>query len=175
MKKTFKSALIMLMFLISAFSCDSCKDDIDPNKLPPETHVGRNIVGCYVNGDLWIAYKNLAPSFQSDIWAMIEKKDNNTQLTVEARRRDLETGFHFFVMNPKENENLPIQSIGFNLIENGTCRGDYENCGSVFITKLDTIKNIISGRFSFTLKCKDSTSVVKVTDGRFDISYYKCY
>ena len=174
-KKTIRSALMILMFLISAFSCDSCNDDINPNELPPETHVGKNNIGCYVNGNLWIAYKNLAPSFQSDIWAGIEKKDNNTRLIIETRRRDSETSLSFVVMNPRENEKLSIQEVGFNLLKDEACNGYYQNIGSIFITKLDTIKNIVSGRFSFTLKCKDSTSVVNVTDGRFDISLFKEY
>lgn len=73
-------------------------------------------------------------------------------------------------MNPKENEKLSIQEVGFNLLKDEVCSGYYENIGSIFITKLDTIKNNVSGRFSFTLKCKDSISVVNVTDGRFDIA-----
>ena len=47
-KKTIRYSLIMLIFLISAFSCDSCEDDIDWNKLPAETHEGNNNIG-------WIA------------------------------------------------------------------------------------------------------------------------
>ncbi|WP_321424078.1 hypothetical protein [uncultured Bacteroides sp.] len=174
-RKTIKSALIMLMFLLSAFSCDSCKDDINLNELPAETHEGKNNIGCYVDGNLWVAYNNLAPIFQSDIWAAISKNDNQFKLFIEAKRRDTETGIGFVVLNPKENETLLIKNIGFHLIENGTCGGEYENIGSIFITKLDTIKNIVSGRFSFTLKCKDSNSVVNVTDGRFDISLRKEY
>ena len=44
-KKTIRYSLIMLMFLISAFSCDSCEDDIDWNKLPAETHEGKTWYG----------------------------------------------------------------------------------------------------------------------------------
>jgi hypothetical protein len=174
-KKTIRYSLIMLMFLISAFSCDSCKDDIDWNKLPAETHEGKNNIGCYVNGNLWAAYNNKSPFFVSDVWATITKEDNNIKLLMGATRRDSDTGIGFRILNPKENETLTISRIIFGLLENDTCSDVYDNCGSIFITKLDTIKNIVSGRFSFTLKCKDSTSVVNVTDGRFDISLFKEY
>jgi len=174
-KKTIRSALMMLMFLISAFSCDSCEDDIDWNKLPAETHEGKNNIGCYVNGNLWAAYNNKSPFMSPDIWAALTKDDNNIELLIGAERRALGTSLGFSILNPKENETLTINKIGFHLIENGACSGVYENCGSIFITKLDTIKNIVSGRFSFTLKCKDSISVVNVTDGRFDISLRKEY
>lgn len=174
-KKTIRYSLIMLMFLISAFSCDSCEDDIDWNKLPAETHEGNNNIGCYVNGNLWAAYNNKSSFFVSDVWATITKDDNNIKLLMGATRRDSDTGIGFRILNPKENETLTISRIIFGLLENDTCSDVYDNCGSIFITKLDTIKNIVSGRFSFTLKCKDSTSVVNVTDGRFDISLFKEY
>ena len=174
-KKTIRSALIMLMFLISAFSCDSCEDDIDWNKLPAETHEGNNNIGCYVNGNLWAAYNNKSPFMSTDIWAALTKDDNNMRLLIGTERRDTETSLSFVVMNPRENEKLSIQEVGFNLLKDEACNGYYQNIGSIFITKLDTIKNIVSGRFSFTLKCKDSTSVVNVTDGRFDISLFKEY
>jgi len=174
-KKTIRSALIMLMFLISAFSCDSCKYDIDWNKLPAETHEGNNNIGCYVNGNVWSAYNTLASVMSPDVWASITKEDNNILLLIGAERTGTDTGIAFVVLNPKENQALSFSKLSFHLIEDGTCSGQYENCGSIFITKLDTIKNIVSGRFSFTLKCKDSTSVVNVTDGRFDISLFKEY
>ena len=174
-KKTIRYSLIMLMFLISAFSCDSCEDDIDWNKLPAETHEGNNNIGCYVNGNVWVAYNTLASAMSPDVWAAITKKDNNIELLIGADRKGSNRSLAFNIVNPKENENLVINGIYFHLIEDGTCAGQYENRGSIYITKLDTIKNIVSGRFSFTLKCKDSTSVVNVTDGRFDISLRKEY
>jgi hypothetical protein len=174
-KKTIRSALMMLMFLISAFSCDSCKDDIDWNKLPAETHEGKNNMGCYVNGDLWVAYNTIASAMSPDVWASIRKNDNDFELLIGAERKGSNRSLAFKIVNPKENENLTINGLYIHLIEDGTCAGQYENRGSIYITKLDTIKNIVSGRFSFTLKCKDSTSVVNVTDGRFDIALKKLY
>lgn len=103
-KKTIRYSLIMLMFLISAFSCDSCEDDIDWNKLPAETHEGNNNIGCYVNGNLWAAYNNKSSFFVSDVWATITKDDNNIKLLMGATRRDSDTGIGFRILNPKENE-----------------------------------------------------------------------
>lgn len=174
-KKTIKSALIMLMFLLLAFSCDSCKDDINMNELPAETHEGKNNMGCYVDGNLWVVYNTIGSLFRPDVWAAIKKNGNDIELLIGAGRMGSETSLAFNIVNPKENENLTINGINFHLNENGTCSGQYDNNGSIFITKLDTIKNIVSGRFSFTLKCKDSNSVVNVTDGRFDISLRKEY
>ena len=45
--------------------------------------------------------------------------------------------------------------------------------GVVNITKLDTVNNIISGIFAFTLY-KSTDDSVAVTDGRFDLTYNAC-
>jgi hypothetical protein len=40
------------------------------------------------------------------------------------------------------------------------------------ITRLDTVKNIISGQFQITLIDKQTGKKSKITDGRFDLIYY---
>jgi len=45
--------------------------------------------------------------------------------------------------------------------------------GAFNITKLDTVNNIMSGIFSFTLYDNSGDSVI-VTDGRFDLTYNAC-
>lgn len=48
-RKTAKSTLIILIFIIPAFLFVSCKkDEIDWNKLPDETQNGYNDLGCFM-------------------------------------------------------------------------------------------------------------------------------
>ena len=51
--------------------------------------------------------------------------------------------------------------------------------GQLTITKFDTLNKIVSGKFSFKnifnkaqADCNCDTSIMEITDGRFDLKYY---
>lgn len=47
-----------------------------------------------------------------------------------------------------------------------------DNKGEVVVTKIDKVKKIVSGTFSFKAENKDNPNdIITVTDGRFDVTY----
>jgi hypothetical protein len=178
----------LAMFL--SFATLSCKKSYPPQPtLPPITQQGYNTFGCMVDGHLWLpnAKCNFFPNRCRAISVIVSPQNNGTRLPVSVRiiaMRISGGGSSSFVIQTKYPGNpspplifgpgniydsldieyleLPFIYQGFNI-----------SPGTVEITKLDTLKGIISGTFAFTLHATYRDSVV-VTDGRFDLQFSVC-
>ena len=66
--------------------------------------------------------------------------------------------------------NNRIEAIDFT--QNKTYYPTTKESGKIVISKIDRIKKIISGTFSFKgVNENNSNDVITVTDGRFDVTY----
>ena len=175
--------------LVIATSGIYCKKHNNPKEdvLPPITQEGKNTFGCKVNGKVWIPYY---PCFGLPAGA--------TQLSYEIRPfydtailpmffslragNNADGGSGFFIgQNSTISDRIfrpgnIMDSILINFTSN-TWHG-YYNFDSppgsypreFLITKLDTVKGIVSGTFAFTLYSDPGDSVV-ISDGRFDLQF----
>jgi len=165
---------ILLMPILLLFLGSECKKD-NKDTLPPETHEGRYTFGCMVNGILLRNnYLGLNAGISKNILKIGGKKGTgNTWQSV---------GFTIYNMVGVGKYNLSGKNDGSYTYQNDKkfCwykSDSLDQTGYVNITYFDTIKKIVSGNFSFKAKlfigdC-DSSSIIGVTEGRFDVIYFK--
>ncbi|MFC5283644.1 DUF6252 family protein [Pedobacter alpinus] len=167
--KTFKKILFASLILLFTISCK--KDD-----LPAATQEGKNIMAAKVNGKTWVktacwscigAGGGLNVSYENGILSIrgeqfVSKTNDNV--------------IGILIQNPKIGDNIVDGSrinLEYNDYGNKKYYKTYSNSiGVVNITKIDTIKKIISGTFHFdAVNENDLNDTVSITDGRFDVTY----
>ncbi|MBD0257771.1 MAG: hypothetical protein ICV83_18820 [Cytophagales bacterium] len=174
-----------LLFIL--FALVTCKD-----KLPKPTQEGKNTFACKVNGSTFVAVDSGGLFGVKGVFAAYVSAGD--YIVVHGSRQDDTSDKNF-----KEKKDIllyirGIQGKGVGAYELNQFRGnngpesyaqyDVETlfpgthyytvspgAGQVHLTKLDTIQGIISGTFEFkAVNPKDTTQVVRITNGRFDIS-----
>lgn len=175
--KTNRWKIFPFLFALILSSCTSC-DDPDPTVLPAETQSGKNTFGCYVDGKVFLG--GSVPSVLTP--PLYAEYDRRTGILIIAAKGKINNTFAGImaleVLNPITDTTLAMKSAIYDTSKNNdycVAYGTFNN-GDIYITKLDTINNIISGRFSFIGTClegleneTDSTISVSITEGRFDI------
>lgn len=179
------------MIILILLSCN--KDRIrclnKTEKLPNVTMLGKNTFGCLINNHIWNAAisckcartiyytlsgkydeKNGVVSFSALRWAQDEHENNVNEYlgfnsSPQAIRRE---GTYFFSLNNRLN--------GFRLdTDDVLVPGNTElviaDSACLEITRLDTVSNIISGKFHFNAGYRKNNPDYKVTSGRFDFKY----
>jgi hypothetical protein len=174
--------LALGFLLLNAASC--AKEDGDT--LPPETQEGKNTFGCLVNGKVWLkgdsGFMNhsLSASMYGDSCVIYA---NNTA--------DVKIQHLKLIINRKINTaKYYINSRTYSLLEHNesSCncifRSDSlynQESSNISITYIDTTNRILSGTFAFKAKLKETlpltcdcdTSDINITNGRFDLHYFK--
>lgn len=165
----------------------TCILGCNEEKLPPETQQGEDTFGMYVNGEVWRPY-NPSP---------IGPGDNKPYSTYYPDCNTIEIyaygkGFIYFTAK--------IEGVGIYLINTSSPQivnclpdslGEYitdlsqyktrfmysgTNClvdslqSELEITTIDTLKQIVSGKFEMTLYNEDNIEL-QITNGIFDINY----
>lgn len=181
-----------IAFCLLLLACSKKKKDEDvvpQDKLPSVTQEGKNTFGCLVNGIVllpkgFVGVPNLVRSYDAsynngNFYVGIYNigGDNETteqSLTLRIARNFRDAGNFPLVM--------PIQqaSVSYSRINTATRKGcEYEpgdvnnqseQSGQLTITKLDKLKGVIAGTFSVML-IKKGCDTIRVTDGRFDVSF----
>jgi len=141
--------IILAFFFLLSLTATQCKKDPPPG-LPPETQIGANTFGCYVNDELHLPVKKRPLSFGEDPGLIAGYNQETNQFGIQSYAKDI---ISFIVDYPQENEysyfsflmlENPVWHVCFN--SDNLC--DYSNnSGRVFFTRFDTINNIASGRF----------------------------
>jgi len=181
--------LLLLLMAAWLFACEKDNPDCPPD-LPCATQSGENTFGCYINGKPWVA--DIAPYILDPTLHKIEAEyDENGNgsaygnfLFLKGRRtNDTTSGFMYINLRPvlglgkishvgaitfdigayivRTDNGQPIGTLSFEL--------DTFFSYNIEITRLDTSKKIVAGRFAFT--GTSLTDTVIVTDGRFDVRY----
>lgn len=171
--------LIYTALIILLAGCESCEDDPQPTeleKLPPATQEGKNTFGCLVNGKAWITRTSTDATafYQEGVFAIGATNDKNTEnIFISIYDENLSEGEYHL---PNDNGENTIQDVaGLNQSKTTKCRfetmSDYT--GTVQITHLDQSQGswIVSGTFEFEAYSPECDTIIKVTDGRFDLNY----
>ena len=195
-----KNIIFTFLTIILLFSCSKKDDIPQPpkDKLPEATAVGANTAGCYINGKLLIPKNNDQAIGGPLIYGLWYNRGNNFgnpifndyfAISIE-NHRDLdgdEIYIHFKQMVQgvgtytlgQSNGNRYTASPNNNhvVLERGVKSGNVQTylsnptSGSIEITRFDWVSKIISGTFTFSLyNVNNSSDVIQVTDGRFDIN-----
>ena len=181
------SRVLLLLPLLGMGKCE--RDPAPVFTLPPVTQTGANTIGFVVDGRVWQNYgkapytANLSDNLKADYATQFKKlyvDASQTALNVrEIFGFELDSlagvGVYQTTNKPVPNS-IPraVRALGFgdeltNIYYSSLLKGAK---ATITITKLDTIQRIIAGTFEGTLRQKDdSTKLVHVTDGRFDVHY----
>ena len=177
--------IFLLLSLAGIISFSSCEKK-NFNEMPPETQTGANTLGCLIDGKLFVG-GCCAPWMQSDIAIGGEYHSISKKLYFGAYGKiDNKAAGNIYmeIDTPQENSTQKFTEARYGpssdlrpQISTGSCLTlSTVNDGTCIITKFDTIKKIVSGRFEFIGRCTsdypDSTTVTKqITQGRFDLKF----
>jgi hypothetical protein len=173
--------IILAGFFLLTLTATQCKKE-EP-KLPPETQVGANTFGCYLNGELFTPSRRSVPgSNEKPLSAGYNIETNQFGIKCIAPNSDR---IFFFVDNPREYIYLSFSVLEYVKSDfvhvcsetDNICSNPNSN-GRVFLTRFDTVNNIASGRFEFSGDCfhcfgdvrRDSLNI-QITSGRFDVKF----
>lgn len=169
---------VIINFILIVVVATSC----NKMKLTKETHVGANTFSCKINGEIFIPADivTVAVDLEGLVANYIEdegylqlsarepkrKDDDERSRSINIDASDLHLGEQLF--GDSLMGQVSVNGIDLSEWYVGNTPGE----GSLTITRLDTVENIISGTFSFKGQPRfNSDKTVSVTDGRFDIRY----
>jgi hypothetical protein len=157
-----KTVIIILISSILFLSCD--------NILPLPSKSGKNIFGCKIEG------KVIKPTSRSLFSEPLSARMSNTFFSVSASDYNDNFDVNIIVTNvSKKGEYILDGKLGSAFVYTrdspATAYGTtLRYKGKVCVTKFDTVKKIVAGTFIFeAVNRKDSTDIIKVTKGRFDL------
>ena len=166
-------AFIALLGLLYVTACD---DDLNPD-LPAATQKGANTLGFKVDGKNWVPYfKGVSVSGEAEIKVGYNDVTHSFGIIALRLIKDINQEFRFSVediidtgeyFDKDHTENIYFSD--FNK-ETHLFQVDLNSSGSVIITRLDTINQIVSGTFFFTVENAVGERL-QITDGRFDYNY----
>jgi len=190
MKKFFLAALCLWLFL------PACKkDEPQPNNhglpdytvLPPATQEGKNTFGCLVNGEVWVPRVPVGSvtiydkGFSFDETKGLGYGYGNCTLLEMPIDDWMSIGFGKSYFQPTEfnttNDTSYAKAFSI-LFRRGNIyyrpdEGQTLTSNRFTLTRIDTVRNFISGTFEFTLYSDNPLQApIEVTDGRFDLLCY---
>jgi len=171
------TAHLSLLALLLLFACEF-------NDLPAATKKGVNTMGCLINGKEWIAKTRLfapgKPKGGYNTSAGVFKiyghnaEDNLIRIVMQVNNVQGE-GKYSFSNNPQSSpQTYSYGSWATCDIRIGGTTSYYQTDARypsrITFTRFDAGRQIYSGKFEFTaVNRNDSTDVIRVTKGRFDI------
>lgn len=170
--------MIFLITLVLVTISSSCKKE----KLPKPTQEGNNTLGCKIDGRIFVPKDALTFPVLKGLVATYSNTSKEFTMSVSEPRNDNENGFQRYlyieVVNPSIGKNI-IGSKNFAEAEisyKNQLPQRYESNDSIggimTIEKFDTVSGIIAGTFSFRLAPRSNTTgILNVSEGRFDIKY----
>jgi hypothetical protein len=156
------------------------------------TREGKNIFGCKVNGEVWIPYFQCGVidlfTQCKELHSVVSNVDSTSKLPLDVElsaSRELEMGggsFSSFIIGARILKTGKFDSsfIVTYFRDSVSYYPQYPlnyASNAITVTKLDTVNQIISGTFYFTLYGPygpTNGDSILVTDGRFDVTYNAC-
>lgn len=160
----------IIIFLLSISSCTK-------DKLPKATESGKNTFGCKIDGNVFL------PSEEGSSWVgarpIIVSNSRFDGFVLRARKFSTSTSTPVNVVIALPylitTGTYTLATFGYgeyklDYAPNGPIyRTNQTYTGTVTITRCDTVNRIYSGTFSFKALDENTTKIVNVTDGRFDV------
>lgn len=180
--KTLKIPPILFIIVLS-LSCG--KSAYDNPALPAATQTGANTMGAYINGKLWLAQpclqcvnagSGLRPFYSTySTFNLLGECENPNALNAEIllNIENLKT-VGTYTLSDQYKGNESYGGVDAGSISPYGYQTNQVSLGTVTITRLDTVKHIVSGVFSMKAQIdtsKNAGPVFTVTDGRFDVTY----
>ncbi len=178
--------LIILSFILLSSGCRKNKNPVD--QLPPETQTGANTFGCLVNGQAFkpggaqlsggslnCFYQFVNNGYYFGLSGTYQSGGGNTQSSVSLFTDSLkiQKNIKYLLRAERKGEANAL----YTNLANGASPSDWFyrtqnniNEGEIWITNLDTIKQIVSGTFWFDA-VNANGQIVQIRDGRFDVRY----
>jgi hypothetical protein len=177
-KSKIVTVILFGIFMLIGSQCR--KNNADPT-LPPETTNGAGTFGCKINGRNFVPRSgNGEPGLHVRYFREISGQNEYWSLAITAGQykfRPTETiqiGTDSLLLEAGTNYQFN-RGLGnpFVLYLYGLERYQYkpEKAGDLFITKHDRDARILSGRFWFNIYSLADSSILRVTEGRFDVRY----
>lgn len=172
-------SVFLLLFLFFLVNCNKPEEIPEP-ELPNLTHKGKNTFGCYLDGEPFVARTDF--TFTGPIAVSGSFNEESKLLRIQGTRENenehyeniafkviVDSGVNDYVMNVETSHFKGyLDSSG----DNCFYYHDTLNRGSVEITYINEIQNIIAGRFALNLVNNDcNKTMMHITDGRFDFGY----
>jgi hypothetical protein len=167
--------LLLPFFLFSS----ACKED-NLAQLPPATQEGKGILGCLVNGEVFVAQGGRLGG-TDDLSISVSKTDVSLGSEAVGNDTDIEGSLviYFHIENIYTTNKVSLinetDKVGRYRSSKGQVflTGQDKYVGEFTITKLDTVNYIIAGTFWFDA-VSEVGEVVEIREGRFDIDYNCC-
>jgi hypothetical protein len=160
----------------------SCSNE-NQIQLPPATEEGKDILGCFVNGNVFIAQGGFIGGVE-DLGMSISEESFNLAGTAYGDDTNVDGNLYIYVINQdvrnKIDQEITLNNksteVGYFIDSSGKeyYTGADKFTGKLKISKLDTIKEIVSGTFWFDAVSNDG-DIVEIRDGRFDILFTCCF
>lgn len=183
-----------LLLIVAVFTVFlSCKKDDDPtlepqiseiDKLPPATQIGKNTIGCLVNGKAFLP-SGKAPNSNNTyfgyyhdnlalVFSIFRHENHTTMLgseTIALYNSDtiLEEGNTYLLKASKSNHSA-IYTHVTDLVYSDDYETTNDYIGELHITKLDKEKFFMSGTFWFDA-VNEKGKKVEIREGRFDMHF----
>ena len=182
MKTTSLSFLLAL--LLTAIACK--KDNVDPNGLPTATRDGRNTAGFLLDGQPWLPQKSLTGSTAVGAsWVQSYSRSLYLNFSRYANRDTEFSGLNIYLPNVrKANEFVLDQYVNPVVVGRLPAHAIYEIAspkrqyytgprakGTVTLTRFDTVARVVSGTFELTVREDGGTDSLRLTQGRFDLTF----
>ena len=177
--------LIVLSFILLSSSCRKNKSGNPVDQLPPETQIGANTFGCLVNGEVFkpggaqlsggslnCNYQFLDKGYYFRLSAAKQPSGSSTQTAVSLFTDSLKIyqGEKLILKNrTKGNPYGQYLGIGNN-INDWLYETSASYIGELWIKKLDSINQIVSGTFWFDA-VNSNGQMIEIREGRFDVKY----
>ncbi|RIH65997.1 hypothetical protein D1164_06950 [Mariniphaga sediminis] len=178
MKKQSAFLLINLLIFI-LFAAGSCEKENEEPQLPPITQTGAGTFGCLVNGKVWNSEPLLFGSplgasnnqWEDRRW-IIDAVGKGYTIILEICRDSVIKGESTLKGSFESDEDCSNGIVHFKNYASQTAsfQTTYDDFGKIYISRFDTINQIISGTFYFDA-VNSSGEKIEIRDGRFDVKF----
>jgi hypothetical protein len=166
--KTYHQLLLLFTALLTMNVHCEKDETTPPDQLPPYTQTGANTLGCLVNGRVFIPREHDLTGkyfgwYDDDLTLYIDRNGERVYIGIWDKTVTDTGAYDLTYVNAQKNVfYLPAFGGGF--------RTNPLHTGKLHIQYWDKQKHIMAGTFYFDA-IGDDSSIVHITDGRFDMIY----
>lgn len=154
--------------------------------LPEASQEGKNTFGFKLDGEIWIPYakcKNFGNPCSQELYDGVVLPNRTSPLLTLSARRENGSKTSFLVITslvPITTKGNYIDSVNVSFTDEAGVNYSLPyprslSQNNLIVTKIDSIGNIVSGTFQFTLvRNFGEPGTPKITEGRFDVRYPYC-